>query len=148
MEDVINAASIAQATEFIDKKSDGYKSSIAQGGSNVSGGQKQRLSIARAIAKKPLIYIFDDSFSALDLKTDAKVRAELKKNVGDSTVIIVAQRISTILHADQILVMDDGVIVGKGTHEELLKSCETYRQIASSQLSSEELEGGDKNGRE
>ena len=148
MEDVINAASIAQATEFIDKKSDGYKSSIAQGGSNVSGGQKQRLSIARAIAKKPLVYIFDDSFSALDLKTDAKVRAELKKNVGDSTVIIVAQRISTILHADQILVMDDGVIVGKGTHEELLKSCETYRQIASSQLSSEELEGGDKNGRE
>ncbi|WP_031556718.1 ABC transporter ATP-binding protein [Lachnospira multipara] len=148
MEDVINAASIAQATEFIDKKSDGYKSSIAQGGSNVSGGQKQRLSIARAIAKKPLIYIFDDSFSALDLKTDAKVRSELKKNVGDSTVIIVAQRISTILHADQILVMDDGVIVGKGTHEELLKSCETYRQIASSQLSSEELEGGDKNGRE
>ena len=148
MEDVINAASIAQATEFIDKKSDGYKSSIAQGGSNVSGGQKQRLSIARAIAKKPLVYIFDDSFSALDLKTDAKVRSELKKNVGDSTVIIVAQRISTILHADQILVMDDGVIVGKGTHEELLKSCETYRQIASSQLSSEELEGGDKNGRE
>ena len=148
MEDIINAASIAQATEFIDKKSDGYKSSIAQGGSNVSGGQKQRLSIARAIAKKPLVYIFDDSFSALDLKTDAKVRAELKKNVGDSTVIIVAQRISTILHADQILVMDDGVIVGKGTHEELLKSCETYRQIASSQLSSEELEGGDKNGRE
>lgn len=146
-EEVVLAAQIAQATEFIDKKSDTYASSIAQGGSNVSGGQKQRLSIARAIAKQPKVYIFDDSFSALDLKTDAKLRAELAKNVSDATVIIVAQRISTILHADQILVMEDGVIVGKGTHKELLENCETYRQIASSQLSKEELYGGDNNGR-
>lgn len=146
-EDVVKAAEIAQATEFIDKKSDTYSSPIAQGGSNVSGGQKQRLSIARAIAKQPKVYIFDDSFSALDLKTDAKLRAELAKNVSDATVIIVAQRISTILHADQILVMEDGVIVGKGTHKELLENCETYRQIASSQLSKEELYGGDNNGR-
>ncbi|SEF79937.1 ABC transporter ATP-binding protein [Lachnospira multipara] len=146
-EDVVKAAEIAQAIEFIDKKSDTYSSPIAQGGSNVSGGQKQRLSIARAIAKQPKVYIFDDSFSALDLKTDAKLRAELAKNVSDATVIIVAQRISTILHADQILVMEDGVIVGKGTHKELLENCETYRQIASSQLSKEELYGGDNNGR-
>lgn len=146
-EDVVKAAEIAQATEFIDKKSDTYSSPIAQGGSNVSGGQKQRLSIARAIAKQPKVYIFDDSFSALDLKTDAKLRAELAKNVSDATVIIVAQRISTILHADQILVMEDGEIVGKGTHKELLENCETYRQIASSQLSKEELYGGDNNGR-
>lgn len=146
-EDVVKAAEIAQATEFIDKKSDTYASPIAQGGSNVSGGQKQRLSIARAIAKQAKVYIFDDSFSALDLKTDAKLRAELAKNVSDATVIIVAQRISTILHADQILVMEDGVIVGKGTHKELLENCETYRQIASSQLSKEELYGGDNNGR-
>ncbi len=146
-EDVVKEAEIAQATEFIDKKSDTYSSPIAQGGSNVSGGQKQRLSIARAIAKQPKVYIFDDSFSALDLKTDAKLRAELAKNVSDATVIIVAQRISTILHADQILVMEDGEIVGKGTHKELLENCETYRQIASSQLSKEELYGGDNNGR-
>lgn len=146
-EDVVKAAEIAQATEFIDKKSDTYSSPIAQGGSNVSGGQKQRLSIARAIAKQPKVYIFDDSFSALDLKTDAKLRAELAKNVSDATVIIVAQRVSTILHADQILVMEDGEIVGKGTHKELLENCETYRQIASSQLSKEELYGGDNNGR-
>lgn len=146
-EEVVLAAQIAQATEFIDKKSDTYASSIAQGGANVSGGQKQRLSIARAIAKQAKVYIFDDSFSALDLKTDAKLRAELAKNVSDATVIIVAQRISTILHADQILVMEDGVIVGKGTHKELLENCETYRQIASSQLSKEELYGGDNNGR-
>jgi len=146
-EEVVKAAEIAQATEFIDKKSDTYSSPIAQGGSNVSGGQKQRLSIARAIAKQPKVYIFDDSFSALDLKTDAKLRAELAKNVSDATVIIVAQRISTILHADQILVMEDGEIVGKGTHKELLENCETYRQIASSQLSKEELYGGDNNGR-
>ena len=112
---------------------------IAQGGSNVSGGQKQRLAIARAIAKDPKIFIFDDSFSALDLKTDAALRKALAENVKDSTVIIVAQRISTILHAEQILVLDDGKIVGKGTHEELLKSCEVYQQIAKSQLSAKEL---------
>ena len=145
MDEVVKAAKIAQATEFIDKKPDTYKSPIAQGGTNVSGGQKQRLSIARAIAKHPKVYIFDDSFSALDLKTDAKVRAELGKNVKDATVIIVAQRISTILHANQILVMEDGAIVGKGTHEELLKNCDIYRQIASSQLSAKELRGGDCN---
>ena len=133
------AAEIAQATEFINEKSEKYGSSIAQGGSNVSGGQKQRLSIARAIAKNPKIYIFDDSFSALDFKTDAALRKALGDNVKDSTVIIVAQRISTILHADQILVLDDGRIVGKGTHESLLKDCEVYQQIARSQLSEQEI---------
>ena len=133
------AAEIAQATEFIEAKDDKYESAIAQGGSNVSGGQKQRLAIARAIAKDPKIFIFDDSFSALDLKTDAALRKALAENVKDRTVIIVAQRISTILHAEQILVLDDGKIVGKGTHEELLKSCEVYRQIAKSQLSAKEL---------
>lgn len=133
------AAEIAQATEFINEKSEKYNSSIAQGGSNVSGGQKQRLSIARAIAKNPKIYIFDDSFSALDFKTDAALRKALGDNVKDSTVIIVAQRISTILHADQILVLDDGRIVGKGTHESLLKDCEVYQQIARSQLSEQEI---------
>ena len=138
-EDVVKAAQIAQATEFIDNKAEKYDSPIAQGGTNVSGGQKQRLSIARAIAKHPRVFIFDDSFSALDLKTDAILRKELAANVSDATVIIVAQRISTILHADQILVMDDGKIVGKGTHEELMKTCETYQQIASSQLSDKEL---------
>lgn len=132
-------AEIAQATEFINEKSEKYDSSIAQGGSNVSGGQKQRLSIARAIAKNPKIYIFDDSFSALDFKTDAALRKALGDNVKDSTVIIVAQRISTILHADQILVLDDGRIVGKGTHESLLKDCEVYQQIARSQLSEQEI---------
>ena len=138
-EDVVKAAQIAQATEFIDNKAEKYDSPIAQGGTNVSGGQKQRLSIARAIAKHPRVFIFDDSFSALDLKTDAILRKELAANVSDATVIIVAQRISTILLADQILVMDDGKIVGKGTHEELMKTCETYQQIASSQLSAKEL---------
>lgn len=133
------AAEIAQSTEFINEKSEKYDSSIAQGGSNVSGGQKQRLSIARAIAKNPKIYIFDDSFSALDFKTDAALRKALGDNVKDSTVIIVAQRISTILHADQILVLDDGRIVGKGTHESLLKDCEVYQQIARSQLSEQEI---------
>lgn len=133
------AAEIAQATEFINEKSEKYDSSIAQDGSNVSGGQKQRLSIARAIAKNPKIYIFDDSFSALDFKTDAALRKALGDNVKDSTVIIVAQRISTILHADQILVLDDGRIVGKGTHESLLKDCEVYQQIARSQLSEQEI---------
>lgn len=133
------AAEIAQATEFIEEKHKKYESPIAQGGSNVSGGQKQRLSIARAIAKKPKVYIFDDSFSALDYKTDVTLRAALKEKTQDSTVIIVAQRISTILHAEQIIVLDDGKIVGIGTHKELLKSCDAYYQIASSQLSEAEL---------
>lgn len=138
-EEIREAAAIAQATEFIEEKSDKYDSSIAQGGTNVSGGQKQRLAIARAIAKAPQIYIFDDSFSALDLKTDAALRKALSSKVKDKTVIIVAQRISTILHAEQILVLNEGQIVGKGTHEELLKTCETYREIAKSQLSAKEL---------
>ena len=133
------AAEIAQATEFIEEKHKKYNSPIAQGGSNVSGGQKQRLSIARAIAKNPKVYIFDDSFSALDYKTDVALRAALKENTQDSTVIIVAQRISTILHAEQIIVLDDGEVAGIGTHKELLKSCEAYYQIASSQLSETEL---------
>ena len=138
-DEIIEAAEIAQATEFIDSKPEGFDTKIAQGGTNVSGGQKQRLSIARAIAKNPEIYIFDDSFSALDLKTDAALRKALKKKTGDSTVLIVAQRISTILHAEQIIVLDEGKIIGKGTHEELLKNCEVYKQIALSQLSKEEL---------
>lgn len=138
-EQIKKAAEIAQATEFIEAKDDKYDSSIAQGGSNVSGGQKQRLAIARAIAKDPKIFIFDDSFSALDLKTDAALRKALAENVKDSTVIIVAQRISTILHAEQILVLDEGRIVGKGTHEELLKNCNVYQEIAKSQLSASEL---------
>lgn len=138
-EEIKKAAGIAQATEFIEAKDDKYESSISQGGSNVSGGQKQRLAIARAIAKNPKIFIFDDSFSALDLKTDAALRKALSKNVKDSTVIIVAQRISTILHAEQILVLDDGKVVGKGTHEQLLKNCDVYREIAKSQLSAKEL---------
>lgn len=138
-EEIERAAEIAQATEFIDAKEEHYDSAIAQGGSNVSGGQKQRLAIARAIAKNPRICIFDDSFSALDLKTDATLRGALSENVTDSTIIIVAQRISTILHAEQILVLDEGRIVGKGTHEELLEHCEVYRQIAESQLSASEL---------
>ncbi|MCB5501956.1 ABC transporter ATP-binding protein [Dorea formicigenerans] len=138
--DMTEAARIAQATEFIEQKKKKYKSTISQGGSNVSGGQKQRLSIARAIAKHPDVYIFDDSFSALDYKTDATLRAKLKEKTSESTVMIVAQRISTILHADQIIVLDDGQIVGKGTHKELLKNCEAYYQIASSQLSEKELE--------
>lgn len=133
------AAEIAQADEFIDKKQEGYNSEISQGGSNVSGGQKQRLSIARAIAINPEILIFDDSFSALDFKTDAKLREELAKNTENKTVIIVAQRISTVLNAEQIIVLEEGKIVGIGTHEELMKNCETYRQIALSQLSEEEL---------
>lgn len=137
---ITKAARIAQATEFIDAKPEGYKEPISQGGTNVSGGQKQRLSIARAIAKNPEVYIFDDSFSALDYKTDATLRKALKEELSESTVLIVAQRISTIMHAEQILVLDEGRIVGKGTHRELLKDCEVYRQIASSQLSKEELE--------
>ncbi len=139
-EEMREAANIAQASEFIEEKQKGYQSPIAQGGTNVSGGQKQRLSIARAIAKHPDVYIFDDSFSALDYKTDVKLRNALKEKTAESTVLIVAQRISTILHAEQILVLDDGKIVGKGTHRELLKNCEEYYQIASSQLSEKELE--------
>ena len=137
--EIAEAAEIAQATEFIEEKSDKYESPIAQGGTNVSGGQKQRLAIARAIAKNPKIFVFDDSFSALDLKTDAALRKALAEKIKDSTVIIVAQRISTILHAEQILVLDEGRIVGRGTHEELLENCEVYRQIARSQLSAKEL---------
>ena len=139
---VREAVRIAQATEFIESKPDGYESPISQGGTNVSGGQKQRLSIARAIAKQPKVFLFDDSFSALDYKTDAALRKALNEKVGDATVIIVAQRINTILHADQILVLDNGSIVGMGTHEELLENCETYREIAHSQLSEAELKGG------
>lgn len=138
-ERMIEAARIAQATEFIESKPEGYKTPISQGGTNVSGGQKQRLSIARAIASDPEIYIFDDSFSALDYKTDTILREELAKVTKDKTVIIVAQRINTVLNADQIVVLEDGSIVGIGTHEELLENCETYRQIALSQLSEEEL---------
>ena len=133
------AARIAQATDFIEEKEEQYDSPIAQGGSNVSGGQKQRLSIARAVAKDPEIYIFDDSFSALDYKTDVKLRAALQAETHGSTTLIVAQRISTILHADQIIVLDEGNIVGKGTHEELLKTCPVYQQIAKSQLSEDDL---------
>ncbi len=141
-EQMKEAAGIAQATEFINEKKEGYASAIAQGGSNVSGGQKQRLSIARAIAKQPKIYLFDDSFSALDYKTDAALRRALKEKTADATVLIVAQRISTILHADKILVLEDGKVTGIGTHEELLANCEAYREIAGSQLSESELKGG------
>ena len=137
--EVQRAAEVAQAWDFIQEKEEKMESEIAQGGTNVSGGQKQRLSIARAIAKRPEIYIFDDSFSALDYKTDVVLRRALKKETKDATTLIVAQRISTILHADRILVLDEGRVVGQGTHKELLKSCEVYRQIAMSQLSEEEL---------
>ena len=138
-EQMLEAATIAQATEFIDGKEEKYDSPISQGGTNVSGGQKQRLSIARAIVKNPRIYIFDDSFSALDFKTDAALRKALSPKVKESTVIIVAQRISTVLQANQIVVLDDGKMVGKGTHKELMKNCEVYKQIASSQMSESEL---------
>ena len=138
-EDVHTAAGIAQATEFIDAKPEDYASPIAQGGSNVSGGQKQRLSIARAIAKKPRIYLFDDSFSALDYKTDVALRRALKAQTDNATVIIVAQRISTVLHANRILVLDEGRIVGDGTHAQLMESCPEYQEIARSQLSQKEL---------
>ena len=138
-EQMIEAAEIAQATDFINAKPDNYKSEIVQGGNNVSGGQKQRISIARAVAKNPSIFVFDDSFSALDYKTDAKLREALSKRTKDKTVIIVAQRISTVLNADQIIVLEEGEIVGKGTHRELMKNNEVYRQIALSQLSEQEL---------
>ena len=140
--EMIEAAQIAQASEFINQKPDGYESPISQGGSNVSGGQKQRLSIARAIAKHPEVFIFDDSFSALDFKTDVTLRKALKTKTKECTVLIVAQRISTILNAEQIIVLDGGKIAGMGTHRELLKSCEVYQQIAASQLSESELEAG------
>ena len=141
-EQMTEAAQIAQATEFIEEKPNRYHSEISQGGTNVSGGQKQRLSIARAIAKHPKVLIFDDSFSALDYKTDAALRRALAEKTADAAVIIVAQRINTILHADQILVLEEGRIVGKGTHRELLETCEAYQEIANSQLSEEELKGG------
>uniref|UniRef100_UPI00261568AF ABC transporter ATP-binding protein n=1 Tax=Terrisporobacter sp. TaxID=1965305 RepID=UPI00261568AF len=139
-EEIRKAAEIAQSLDFIMEKENNFESEISQGGSNVSGGQKQRLSIARAIAKNPEIFIFDDSFSALDFKTDAKLRKTLKSETKDATVLIVAQRISTIIDADQIIVLDEGIVVGKGTHKELLKNCEIYKEIALSQLSKEELE--------
>ena len=134
------AAEIAQATEFISSKESGFNTEISQGGTNVSGGQKQRLAIARALAKNSEIFIFDDSFSALDFKTDAKLRKAINEELSDSTLLIVAQRISTIMNADQILVLDEGKVVGKGTHKELMENCEVYRQIALSQLSKEELQ--------
>ena len=138
-EEILSGAQIAQAMEFIESRPEGFETPIAQGGSNVSGGQKQRLSIARALVKKPQIYIFDDSFSALDFKTDSALRAALRKEPGGSTVLLIAQRISTIMDAEQIIVLEAGKIAGKGTHEQLMKSCEVYREIALSQLSKEEL---------
>ena len=134
------AAEEAQASEFINKNANGLDAAISQGGANVSGGQKQRLSIARALVKDPNIYVFDDSFSALDFKTDAKLRAAIREQTKDKTVLIIAQRVGTIMDADQIIVLDEGKIVGKGTHKELMESCETYREIALSQLSEEELQ--------
>ena len=142
--EMLEAAETAQAMDFIREKEHGLDEEVAQGGTNVSGGQKQRLSIARALVKKPKIYIFDDSFSALDFKTDKALREALKEKVGDSTIIIVAQRINTIIDADQILVLDEGRLAGKGTHDELMQTCDVYREIALSQLSEEELERGRK----
>ena len=138
-EEIQHAATVAQATDFINGMKEGYDHPIAQGGTNVSGGQKQRLSIARALVRQPEIYIFDDSFSALDFKTDAKLRAALKKETSKSTVIIIAQRVATVMDADRIIVIDDGLIAGIGTHKELLTSCKIYHEIVSSQLSEEEL---------
>ena len=143
-EEMIEAAATAQAMEFIDEKEHGIDEEVSQGGTNVSGGQKQRLSIARALVKKPKIYIFDDSFSALDFKTDKALRDALKEKVGDSTIIIVAQRINTIIDADQIIVLDEGKLAGIGTHEQLMEECQVYKEIALSQLSEEELERGRK----
>ncbi|MDF2877940.1 MAG: hypothetical protein K0S30_1036 [Clostridia bacterium] len=139
-EETLKAAiDIAQAAEFINTKPEGYKTEISQGGTNVSGGQKQRLSIARALVKKAPIYIFDDSFSALDFKTDAALRQALKAETGNSTLLIVAQRISTIMQAEQIIVLDEGRVAGIGKHKELMENCEVYKEIALSQLSKEEL---------
>lgn len=138
-EQIEYAAQVAQAHEFINNMEDGYDSYVAQGGNNLSGGQKQRLSIARALIRKPELYVFDDSFSALDFKTDSMIRKVLKTEIGDSTMIIVAQRISSIMDADRIIVLDDGKIVGIGTHGQLMKNCDVYGQIAASQLSEAEL---------
>jgi ATP-binding cassette subfamily B protein len=138
-EEIKHAAEVAQASEFISKKNEGYDYQITQGGTNLSGGQKQRLSIARALARKAEIYIFDDSFSALDFKTDARLRAALKREMKDATVILVAQRVGTVMDADRIIVLDEGQIVGMGTHRELLDSCSVYREIVASQLSEEEI---------
>ena len=137
---IVESAKVAQADEFIENMDDKYDSHIASGGTNISGGQKQRIAIARAIARDPEIYIFDDSFSALDYKTDSILRKELKKYTKDATSLIVAQRVGTIMNADKIIVLDNGKTVGEGTHKELLKNCEVYKQIALSQLSEEELE--------
>ena len=134
------AIEVAQGKEFVESMEEKYETHMAQGGTNISGGQKQRLAIARAIARNPEIYIFDDSFSALDYKTDSVLRRELKKYTKDATNLIVAQRIGTIMNADKIIVLDEGKIVGEGTHRELLENCEVYKQIALSQLSKEELE--------
>ena len=138
-DEIEQAARIAQATEFISSMPEGFATLIEQGGVNVSGGQKQRLSIARALVRKAEIYIFDDSFSALDFKTDAKLRNAIKEEITESTVIIIAQRVSTVLDADRIIVLDDGEVAGIGTHRELIKTCDVYREIVSSQLSEEEL---------
>jgi ATP-binding cassette subfamily B protein len=140
--DMIEASETAQAINFINEKEQRFDEEVAQGGTSVSGGQKQRLSIARALIKKPAVYIFDDSFSALDFSTDKALRAALKEKVGDSTIIIVAQRINTILDADQIIVLDEGKMVGVGTHDQLMRNCDVYKEIALSQLSEEELERG------
>lgn len=138
-EEIIHASKVAQAYDFVSAMKDGFDSEIAQGGNNVSGGQKQRLSIARALVRKPEVYLFDDSFSALDFKTDAKLRAALKAETTESTVLIVAQRVSTVMDADRIIVIDEGEIAGMGTHRELLESSDVYREIVSSQLSEEEI---------
>ena len=138
-DDVKRAISIAQGTDFVEKNEDGYQRMISEGGTNLSGGQKQRIAIARAICRDPEIYIFDDSFSALDYRTDRELRDALKKETSGATTLIVAQRIGTIMDADHIIVLDEGRIVGKGTHDELMDSCDVYREIAYSQLSEEEL---------
>jgi ATP-binding cassette, subfamily B, multidrug efflux pump len=138
--EIQHATDVAQASEFISKMPDGFNSLISQGGTNVSGGQMQRLSIARALVRKPEIYVFDDTFSALDFKTDAKLRAALKQETKESTVIIVAQRVSTVIDADQIIVLEEGKIEGIGTHHELMKTCDVYKGIVSSQLSEKEIE--------
>jgi ATP-binding cassette, subfamily B, multidrug efflux pump len=138
-EEVRHAADVAQATEFITEMGDGFNSTISQGGTNISGGQKQRLSIARALVRKPGVYIFDDSFSALDYATDARLRAALRRETTNATVLIVAQRVSTIIGADQILVLDEGRIVGSGTHQELMQSNDVYREIVLSQVTAEEI---------
>lgn len=139
IDEIQRAAELAQATEFISKMPEGFESTVAQGGVNVSGGQKQRLSMARALVRKPEIYIFDDSFSALDFKTDAKIRAALGREITDATIIIVAQRVGTVKDADRIIVLDNGKIAGIGNHQELMKTCAVYQEIVSSQLAEEEI---------